>query len=337
VDRNLIGDLNRRSFIGAAGALSVAGCSSAQAETVRIIVGAGAGSAQDRFARLLLRHLAPFGVTGAVEDQPAAGGKLAAQRLARARVDSNLIAFLPTGLIYSTLLQEEGVDFDLSSFGWLGGLGRDRRVLAVSGMSGLKRFEDLLAPGRPAIFASTAAASPGSYETRIVRYLTGARIKDVPGYAGGARNMALVNGEADGVVASVDGLEPVLALPGAKLLLRLNDLPLPPGVVTSGTPPLLAQFARGPDAAVLLELISAHADFGRILALPPSAPPERLALWRDRLTMVTAQPAFQQAAQAQGFLLDPTPGDAVSRRMSSLLKTQATDIRPALHRALSAG
>lgn len=316
------------------GALALAGCAPARSESVRIVVGAGAGSASDRFTRVLARYLTAAGIGVSVENQAAGGGKVAAARLAQARADENLLAVLPTGLIYASLLQEDGVDWDMASFGWLCSFGRDRRVLAVTGAVRDAGFASLLEPGEPVILAATAAASPGYYEPRIIQHLTGARLRVVPGYVGGARNMALVSGEAQGLVASLDGVEEVLALPGARLLLRLNDLELPPGAA-SEPPPALAQFARGPDAAVLLNLVNVHADFGRIIALPPSAPPERLALWRERIESVLADPAFRSEIAQQNYLIEPTPGAIVAERMADLLSAQSMATREALRRALA--
>jgi len=328
--------MNRRAFIAASSALAASGCAPARGESMRIVVGGGAGSAGDGFARILARYFEGFGVQGSVENQPTAGGKLAAQRLSRAAADEDLMALLPTGLVYSALLEEEGVDFDLASFGWLGSFGRDRRVLAVTGRSGAAHFSSLATRERPLVLAATAAASPGYYEPRIISHLTGARLNVVPGYIGGSRNMALVSGEADGLVASIDGLEQVLALQGAKVLLRLNDLDLQPGAFgDAADAPALRQFARGPDAPALLNLINVHADFGRIIALPPGAPSGRLALWRRRIASILADPAFLRDASAHGYLIEPTPGEVVSEQMRVLLSNRSAETRAALGRAFA--
>jgi tripartite-type tricarboxylate transporter receptor subunit TctC len=316
--------------------MALAGCAPTQGESMRILVGGGAGSAGDGFARILVRYFEGLGVRGSVENQPTAGGKLAAQRLARAAPDEDLMAVLPTGLIYSALLEEDGVDFDLSAFGWLGSFGRDRRVLAVTGRSGAAGFASLATRERPLVLAATAAASPGFYEPRIISHLTGARLNVVPGYIGGSRNMALVSGEADGLVASIDGLEQVLALPGARVLLRLNDLELPPGTLgDAAAAPALRTFAGGPDAPALLNLINVHADFGRIIALPAGAPPERLSLWRRRIAGILADPAFLKEASERGYAIEPTPGELVSERMTALLSTRSAETRAALARAFA--
>jgi tripartite-type tricarboxylate transporter receptor subunit TctC len=329
--------MNRRAFIATGAAVGVAGCQPARQEAMRIVVGSGAGSASDGLARIFAGHLARLGVTATVEDQPAAGGKLAARRLSKAAPSDDIMAFVPTGLLYSTLLGEEGVDWDMATFSWLGSFSKDRRALVVTRQAMAERFEDLLTRPKPLILAATAAASPGFYEPMIIRHLTGANLKVVPGFEGGARNLALVSGEAQGVAGSLDGLQPVLDLPGARIVLRINDLPLIHGQEGAGRDdPALRAFAKGNDATPLLDLVNAHAEFGRIVALPPGAPVAKLALWRSRTAAVMADADFRRDAAAAGFVIEPTAGEAVSARLTALLSYGSTPIRAALKRALTA-
>ena len=48
-------------------------------------------------------------------------------------------------------------------------------------------------------------------------------------------------------------------------------------------------------------------------------------------------PAFRQESAAAGFSTEPTPGEAVSAKLTALLSSAASGpIRAALHRALAA-
>ena len=314
---------------GAAGILG--GCGGGGRASL-MLVGSGAGSASDGLARLAARFLeARSGERIAVENEARAGGKLAAERLARAKPDGRLLAFLPTGLLYAALLDEPGVRWSLPAFAWIGSLGSDRRVLITTAGSGVRRFAQLIGREQPLLLPATSASSPGYYEPLIVRHLTGARLKPVPGFVGGARNHALVAGEADAIVGSLDGLRSVLELPGSQIILRLNDLPLPDGRAA----PTLAAFARGPDAGPLLALVEAHARLGRIAALPPRTPAPVLAEWRRRFAALAADPAFRSEALARGYLIELTPGEAVAARVGALLGGDAAGVGEALRRALS--
>lgn len=302
---------------------------------MRLLVGSGAGAASDILIRLFARRLtARFGLSVTVEDEPRAAGKLAASRLAHAAADGGLIAFLPSGLVYSALLRESGVNWDYAAFGWIGSFSSDRRVLVVNRKSGVTSFDQLLHRTTPLVVPCGSASNPSFYESRIVSHLTGAPIKPVPGYPGGGRTLAFVSGEADAMLATFDGLKAAMETPGARVILRLNDLPLPQ-LQGAGPdqPPTLARYAKGLDAAPLLELIDAHAALGRMIALPPNTPPGVLARWRERFDALVSEDSFQAEARAAGYVIEPTPGVAVQHRIASILSGSA---RPALARALAA-
>ena len=321
----------RRAF-GLGGAALASGCARG-ARAVRIIVGSGAGAASDALARLAAKHLRlKFGLAITVEDEPRGGGKLAAARLAGSPPGDGVIAFLPTGLLYASLLREPGVTWDLAAFGWIGSFSSDRRVLVVSARAGATSFEQILQRRRVLVAPCTSASAPGYYETRILDHLTGARLKPVPGFPGGGRSLAFFSGEAQALIGTYDGLGGVLELPGARVVLRLNDLPLPARI----QPPTLSSFARGPDAPALTGLVEAHAALGRIAALAPGSPPQAVALWRARFADLTKDQGFLAEAKAHGFMIEPTPGAAVQQRLAGLLSAGG-GVRDALVRALSCG
>ena len=183
------------------------------------------------------------------------------------------------------------------------------------------------------LLAATTSTSPGYYEALIIRHLTGARLESVPGFVGGARNLALVSGEVDGLIASLDGLGKVMAIPGMHILLRLNDLPLP--AQTPGEPgqaPLLRDVARGVDAPALLDLLDAHARLGRIIALPPDTPAAIVGEWRALFARLLADRSFRKEASTAGFVLSDMPGEAVGALFEDLLHNRRRMIEPALRR-----
>lgn len=326
--------LTRRSALGLATGLAAASCGPLLGgpQKLRLLVGSGAGSASDGLARMMAAHWSSrLGAAVAVEDEPRGGGKVAAVKLASARPDGGLIGLLPTGLLYSNLVGE-AKGWDLAAFGWLGSSSMDRRVLIAGPRSGLNSFEDVLRLRRPMTLATTSAAAPGYYESLILNYLTGSRLKNVPGFPGGARNLALISGEVEGLLVSFDGLGELASLPGLKVLLRLNDLPLPHGLQA----PLLADFARGPDKAALLQLVEAHARLGRISALPPKAARPVLAEFRGRFAGLMADAGFLRDASAHDYAIEPTPGDQVAARISEVLRVGGP-VPAALRRAIDCG
>jgi tripartite-type tricarboxylate transporter receptor subunit TctC len=333
--------LTRRTLatgIAAAGATGwMSGCAPHASKPLQLMIGASAGGASDRMARLFARHITSrYKQAVEVSNEPRANGKMAAQRLAAAKPGDNLMAFLSTGLLYGALLKEEGAPKTFEQFNWMGSFCTDRRVLIVTKASGVQRFEDLIGRPRPLILICGATASSSYYECRILEHLTQANVRIIPGFRGGDRNLALISGEGEAIVGTLDGLEPALDQAGSRIVLRMNDLPLI-GLdgEKGGDAPTIARFAKGPDAKALIDIMNAHALLGRIVGLPPSTPPGEVAEWRTRFQTIIADPTFAEEAKAAGFRLEPTSGQAVNASMSHLLSTRSDEIRAALGRALS--
>ncbi|MGC6331648.1 hypothetical protein [Rhizorhabdus sp. FW153] len=326
----------RRAVLAGLAATSVVGCSGG-ARRLRIISGSGAGSASSHLLAIFARHLHRYGIDASVEAVPRSGGKLAARHLFEAPADGTVMAMLPTGLLYADLLREEGLTTDLAAFQWIGNFSSDRRVLMGRPGGTVRQFQDLAGRKRPMLLATVSAVSPGYYEAAIVRYLTGANIRSVPGYTGGARNFALISGEMDGVIASIDGLTKLLAMPGATVLLRLNGLPIPPG--TAGAPeraPLLRDVSRGVDAPALLDLVEGHAKLGRIVAMAPATPPAIVERWRTLFDLVIGDHGFRREAATAGFVIGGLNGAAVANMLDELLHRRRSALVPALRRAIAA-
>jgi len=287
--------------------------------------------------RVFARHITRlFGDRIEIANEPRANGLLAAQRTVAAKPDGNTLAFLSTGLIYTSLLGEEGIPESFAQVGWLGSFNIDRRVLLVTKASGVNRFEDLIGRPKPLILVAGATSQSGYYEARILDYLTDANLKIVPGFRGSSRNLALISGEGEGIVGAMDGLEAALDQPGSKIVLRMNDIPMTGLPADKGAgAPALAAFAKGPDAKPLLDLLNAQAQLGRIVGLPPGASPEVLADWRRKFDVVTADPGFRAECAMGGHIIEPTPGAAVNAAVTDLLSTRSDEVRASLRRALA--
>jgi len=333
----MIDRLSRRGFLAAVGASTLTACGRGGSERVRILCGSGAGAASDALVRLFARHLGRFGVKASVENVPRGGGQIAARTLTRAPNDGSVMAILPTSLLYAQLLAPAAVEWDLASLSWLGGFGMDHRALIVTGKSGVHRFEDLLTRPRPLIVSSSTSIGQGVYEAAIIRYLTGARLQIVPGFTGGARLLALISGEVEGTVSALDGAAAVLDIPGTRILLRVNDLPLPPGIPRSAgvDVPKLRDFCRNsPDDEPLLALTETHNRLGRIMALPPHTPAAVLERQRALFTKVLADAEFREEAARQHVLIEHMPGAEIAALLDDVLRTRRSLVEPALHRAL---
>lgn len=322
--------LTRRNAIALGAVAGLAGCRRSL-PPVTLIVGAAAGAGNDGFTRLVAAHLQRLGGRSIrVENEPRAGGKLAARRLATSAADGSVVGFLTPSLIYESLLGQGGEGLDLTQFAWLGSIGADHRVLLVNRQSGVTRFDQVLTRPKPLIIAAATVSSPNYVEPMIINHLTGSRLKAVPGYDGGARNLAVLSGEVDGAVGGLDSLAPMLQS-GARVVLRLNDLAIGAG----DRVPSLASIARGRDRVPLLHLIESFAALGRMFALPPGAPQAIRADWQAQLKRVVADPLFRADAAGRGYPLEEVSGEQVAATLRRLLDGSTVTVS-ALRRAMAA-
>lgn len=329
--------LNRRSFLATAGATALVGCHRADEPTnLRILFGDGNGADSIAVLRLFTRALAKLNIQATIEVVSRGGGKLSAEMLAEGPRDGSMIAQLPSGLVYAQVAPGKGIRHDLASFEWIGSYAIDRRVLMVTREAGVTRFDQLFQRPTPITIPAGSVQGPAYFEAAIVRHLTGARIKAVPGFFGGARMLAVMSGEVDGTIGPLDSITKLLDLPGSRLLLRLNDVPLPPATpsVPAEGIPALPSLAKGPDAGPLCQLAATHAQAGRMLALPPGTPAEVVAAWRERFTQIFTDPDFRKDVARLRLDLQIQPGASLAPLMRELSARRA-EIEPAVRRALA--
>ncbi len=326
-----LANADRRGVLAILTGLALAGC--LNSHETRLIVGSSAGGGNDDLARLFAATLLrQTGDRLTVENEGKAGGKLALDHLAAAAGDGTTLGLLAPSFLYRMLQKEVGASWSLSSFGWIGGVSAERRVLVVNGRSGITSLEDLLARKTPVTLAASSVASPNYVEPLIVNHLLGSHLKPVPGYSGGARTLAVMSGEVDGMVAGFESIGPILDAPGSHLVLRLNSLDLPGNAPI----PTLASQAKGPDAAPLLDLIETSARIGQVFALPPNADPGALALWTQRFHAVIEDPAFRREAGQRGMGLEATTGREIAIALSRLANPTGPTLG-ALSRVMNAG
>lgn len=298
--------------------------------TVRVLVPSAAGSGVDFTSRLFVSHLARRlpDTQLAIENQPAANGRIAALDTWQAKADGLTITFPPSNLLFTEILGDEDLPFTLEGFAWIGSLSVDRRVLVVRGSSALAAAEDLLAADRPVLLGAESVNANHYREALLVNALTGSRLRPVTGYSSSERALALVKGEIEAAIASFESLATLVESGDARVLLRLNDCRLP---APSDASAWLGTLPAKADYAWVLQLIDAQSRIGRPIATTPGTPDERLAVWRDLFDAVTADADYLAEAAQGNFAADATPGRVVATHLKAL----AAD-RPAQREALMA-
>ena len=133
--------------LGATLATSVDGASADEfykGKTITYVVATSPGGTFDTLARLIGRHVEKqFGTTVLMRNVPGTGHIIGANTVYSAKPDGLTIGAFNRGLIYTQLLSQAGVKFDLEKMSWIGKAVSDTRSLVLGTNSGFKNFEEL--------------------------------------------------------------------------------------------------------------------------------------------------------------------------------------------------
>ena len=170
-------------------------------KTVTISIGYGPGGGYDVYTRAVARHIGkyiPGNPNVIVQNMPGAGSRLAANWLYNvAPKDGTALAVIGENSALDQALKEEGVQFDVAKFNWIGNPIADTNISFVNASTGLTSLDDVLQKGG-LICGGTGASSPSILQPTILNNLLNAKIKIVTGYPGGGDvNLALERNEVN--------------------------------------------------------------------------------------------------------------------------------------------
>lgn len=207
-------------------------------QPIRLVTG-GAGGVTDIRARWLAERLgAALGQPVIVENQPAAGGNLAAAQVARATPDGHTLLFTHQGqaAVNPHVYANPGYDA-LRDFAAVARFGIGPLLLVVPSNSSLHSVGDLLARGRAQPrkmnFGSPGNGLPPHLAAVQFMRLGGFEATHIPYKGGGAMMTALLASEVDWVIEGLTGALPqvkagrlrALAVSGARRAPSLPDVP----------------------------------------------------------------------------------------------------------------
>jgi tripartite-type tricarboxylate transporter receptor subunit TctC len=249
--------IRRRQFLqlmAAAAALVVSRAARAQAypgRPVKIISGYPPGGINDTYARLIGGWLSErFGQQFIVEDQPGAGGNLAAQTVARAAPDGYTLLLTTSADAWNATLYDN-LSFDIvRDFVPVATISRGPGVLVVNPSLPVNSVPELLAaakasPGKITVASAGIGSAPYMY-WELFKSMTGVDMVHVPYRGGGPAVTDLLGGQVQvyfGTFASSiehvrAGRLRALAVTGATRAPALPDIPA------------MAEFLPGYDASI---------------------------------------------------------------------------------------
>lgn len=286
-----------------------------------LIVGFGAGSGYDRWARSVARHY-PEHIPGKpniiVKNMTGAGSLVAANHLANVSPkDGSVIGVFTRNIPAQALIGREGVKFDPREFGWIGSPTISSRVCVVLDDTGIKSVEDLRQKEVPV--GGTGPTSAPSFMPVVLNNLLGTKFKVIEGYRSSEEvHLALERGEVSGICQSYSAVQKLHPewLEQGKLRVLFN-------METKRNPkldgvPSVFEFIEEKENRQILQFITASTEFGRPFAAPPGISEERLEVLRTAFNATMKDPDFLKEAEKQKMDVVVTTGKELETLVKEL-------------------
>lgn len=293
-------------------------------KTINYIVATKPGGGYDSYARIIAKHMAKYipGSTIIVKNIPGAGHIIGANETYLAKPNGLTIGTFSTGLIYSQIIGQPGIKFDLAKYSWIGKANSEHRVLIVGKNTPFKTLKDLMENKEPIKMACGGVGSGDYNETLILAQALEANLKVIPGYNGNEGDMAIMRGEVAGITGTYTGLRGLIKAGEARVLLQiahkkhaeLPDVPLASDIKVS---------ERGKR---LLSLVAGIAEIYRLTAAPPNISPGKLEVLRDAYKNTLRDPKLLSDAQKIGLEINPSFGDETGKLVKDAINQPAENL-----------
>lgn len=312
-----------------------------QGKQIRVVIGLGAGSTYDAYARTLTRHMGKHipGRPGFVNvNMPGAGSLTAFNHIASAAPKDGTVfgtghRFLPI----MSLFDSQGLEFDGTTLEYIGSANREVGVAISWHTSNITTLQDLLE--RELIVGTTGRGASLTNFASVLQRALGARLRVIAGYSTTREiDLAVERGEIQGR-AGVSWNSIVNAQPAWISENRINvliqmglnkhpDLPDVPNLLDLVTDPL--------DKAAI-ELLLAPSEMGRPFIAPQGVPADRLALLRAGFDATMADSDFLADAAKQNMEINPMNGAEMAALISGLYKASSPEVVDRARRLTAAG
>jgi tripartite-type tricarboxylate transporter receptor subunit TctC len=303
-----------------------------EGKTLTYVVATEPGGGYDIYGRLVARFLGKHLRTARVlvKNVPGGGHIVGANEIYRSRPDGLTLGSFSSGLVYATLLEQQGLAAKLEEMSWIGKAGGEARVLVVSTRSGFSSVEDIRASGRALIIGETGVGSAGYNDSMLMTHALGLRGRTVLGLASREAQLAMMRGEIDASYASASSIRAFIKNGYGRAIARVGDS-LNPLDGPDATP-----LATSAEADSILPLVRAIASLSRWTAGPPAIPAGRLAVLREAYAAALDDQELREAAIRLDIPIVPMGGAELSRAVSVAL-VQPPELRALLARIAGGG
>jgi len=326
-------------------------------KTITISIGYGPGGGYDTYTRAVARHIGkyiPGNPNVIVQNMPGAGSRLAANWLYQvAPKDGTALGVIGENSALDQALKEEGVQFDVAKFNWIGNPISDSNVTFVWASTGLGSLDDVVKKGG-LICGGTGASSPSILQPTILNNLLNAKIKIVTGYPGGGDvNLAMERNEvncrgSNSWASTKSTTRQWIEDHKINILVQFSTHKDPEiSEYMKRDVPVITELAKSDTDRKALAALVAGTAFGRPILAPPDVPAARVAALRKAFDETMKDRDFVAETSKAKMELNPIPGaelqkiaqssvaidDSVVKRVRELIETKDLHEAPAQPKA----
>ena len=315
---------------------SVAGTASAQemfeGQTIRVLIGYGAGGGYDRYGRQLAQHIGrylPGNPNVVAVNRPGAGGLKVVNHIYNVSPKTGIEfgTFARSAALYAMSSDHKAIRYDPLKLSWLGTSSSykgEAYVLAVRKETGVTNFADMQKSGKQINFAATGPGSDGHDIPIVLRAIYNINAQVVRGYPGGnTLYLAVERGEMDARMAgysSIKTANPAWLKPDSPVRIvmqfaTVKRLPEFPDVPTA------RELVKNDEDLALVKMMEAPFFMARPFAAPPGLPVARLKALRTAFMAVHSDERYLAEAKKQKLLISAASGEEVEQLVKDLAKT----------------
>jgi tripartite-type tricarboxylate transporter receptor subunit TctC len=281
---------------------------------MEFVIGSGAGSTYDSWARLLSRHIVkhiPGKPTIIPRNMPGGGGIVATNYMFnQAAQDGTVLAIASRNIPLVGILQEDSVRFKTADIKWIGSPQASNRVCVAAAGRDAKKAEDLFS--KELLMGGTGAGNATSAAPVLVNKMLGMKFKLIDGYQKAPDVfLAMDRGEVDGYCGGLPIIEDLrhgwIAQGKLNVLFNFEKDPIT-GVPGIDAPSIYA-FTKTDEQRQVIAFFNSSVELGFPVMTTPRIPSERLDALRRAFDRTMHDKDFLEEAKKMKFEVNSRTGE----------------------------
>ncbi len=286
-------------------------------KTVTYIVATGAGGGFDFYGRLISKYMQGYlkGSTFVVRNMPGAGHIIGTNYIYNSKPDGLTIGTFNTAMFFNQILDKKGVKYDLAKMNFLGKASSSPQIVMVNGKLPYKTIAEMRASGKELKMATGGPGSGRWVFAKMTEAAMGLKFNMIPGYDGPDAHLAMLRGEIDVMMGSIEsnidfhrqGKGRLLTVYATKRDPDAKDVPTAFELITDE------------DGKQLARLTALSGEMWRVTGAPPGIAAGRLAALRAAYKASLENPKLQGEAKKAGREVMPAYGEEVDKAFQEAL------------------